>query len=95
MSPSPKSFHLTVRINVPKYKGNWAAKLHALVAHLAHYAEGKSAKEAWEAYKNSEISMPHHVQQRVGVLETVPTVAINACHNIDGTHACRLQSVPQ
>ena len=52
-----------IRINVPKYKGNWAAKLHALVAHLAHYAEGKGAKEAWEAYKNSEISMPHHVQQ--------------------------------
>jgi len=52
---------LTIRINVLKYKGNWAAKLHALVAHLAHYAEGKSAKEAWEAYENSEISTPHHV----------------------------------
>jgi hypothetical protein len=54
------------------------------------YIEGKGPKEASKAYKNIEILTPHRVRQRAGALETAPTVAINARHNIDDTHACRL-----
>lgn len=42
----------------------------------------QGAKNAWKAYEDTEISVPHHVRQRAGVLETV---AINARHNIYGT----------
>jgi hypothetical protein len=52
--------------------------------------KGRSAKIARKACENIEISTPHRVRQRAGALETAPTVAINARHNIDDTHACRL-----
>ena len=30
-------------------------------------------------------------ERAAGTLEIAPTVAINACHNIDGTNACQLR----